>query len=82
MILIFISEYCAYGQFKVIRKAIRTVKDISLTVNTYYLALKIGSSLADGCVFRVYLSSKPSAERPGTSRSLKHSKIQNYFKCV
>jgi hypothetical protein len=61
-------------------EAIRTVKNTS--AHTIYLALKTGSSLGDGCVFRVYLSSIPSAERPGTFRSLKHSKRENYFKCI
>lgn len=36
-----------------------------------YLALKTGSTSALGCVLRVYLISKASAERPGTFKSLK-----------
>lgn len=35
-----------------------------------YLALKTGSASAVGCVLRVYLSSKPSEDKPGTLKSL------------
>jgi len=38
----------------------------------HYLELKTGSASKVGCVLRVYLSSKPSDERPGTFRSLKN----------
>lgn len=66
------------GKYKIIYLALKRPERYT---STYYLALKTGSESGDGCVFRVYLSSKPSEERPGTCRSLKHSIRRNYFKC-